>query len=64
MTGQEIYQQLCLPESIVPQVMCVFHDSPSAGHLGVSKPLEKVGRRGEWHAGECRKSHREVWSMC
>ena len=41
-TGQEIYQQICLPESVVPQVLHVLHNSPSAGHLGVSKTLEKV----------------------
>ena len=31
------------------QVLCAFHDSPSANHLGVSKPLEKVRRRFYWH---------------
>ena len=45
MIGQEIYQQICLPESLVPQVLFVLHNSPSAGHLGVSKTLEKVLRR-------------------
>ena len=48
-TGQEIYQQICLPESLVPQVLYALHDSPSAGHLGVSKTLEKVRRRFYWH---------------
>ena len=48
-TGQEIYQQICLPESLVPQVLYALHDSPSAGHLGVSKTLEKVRRRFSWH---------------
>ena len=47
-TGQEIYQQICLPESLVPQVLHALHDSPSAGHLGVSKTLEKVWRRFYW----------------
>ena len=48
-TGQEIYQQICLPESFVPQVLHVLHNSPSASHIGVSKTLEKVRRRFYWH---------------
>ena len=36
----QINQQICLPESFVPQVLHVLHNSPSAGHLGVSKILE------------------------
>ena len=48
-TGEEIYQQVCLPESLVPKVLHALHDSPSAGHLGVSKTLEKVRRRFYWH---------------
>ena len=49
MTGVEIYQHICLRESLVPQVLFVRHNSPSAGHLGVSKTLEKVRRRFYWH---------------
>ena len=48
-TGQEIYHQICLPESVVSQVLCALHNDPSAGHLGVSKTLEKVRRRFYWH---------------
>ena len=48
-TGLEIYQQICLPESFVPQVLHVLHNNPSAGYLGVSKTLEKVRRRFYWH---------------
>ena len=48
-TGQAAYQQICLPDSFVPQVLHVLHNSPSAGHLGVSKTLEKVQRRFYWH---------------
>ena len=33
-TGQEIYQQLCLPEILAPQVLCALHNDPSAGTLG------------------------------
>ena len=48
-TGEEIYQQVCLPDSLVPKVLHALRDSPSAGHLGVSKTLEKVRRRFYWH---------------
>ena len=49
LTGQEIYHQICLPESIVSQVLHALHNDPSSGHLGVSKTLEKVRRRSFWH---------------
>ena len=49
LTGQEIYHQICLPESIVSQVLRALHNDPSSGHLGVSKTLEKVRRRFYWH---------------
>jgi len=48
-TGREIYQQLCLPESVAPQVLCALYNDSSAGHLGVTKTLEKVRRRFYWH---------------
>ena len=48
-TGQEIYHQICLPESIVSQALCALHNDPSSGHLGISKTLEKVRRRFYWH---------------
>ena len=48
-TGQEIYHQICLPESIVLQALCALHNDPSSGHLGGSKTLEKVRRRFYWH---------------
>ena len=31
------------------QVLCALHNDPSAGHLGVSKTLEKVQRKFYWH---------------
>ena len=33
----------------MPQVLHVLHNSPSAGHIGVSKTLKKVRRRFYWH---------------
>ena len=41
----------------MPQVLCTLNDDPSAGHLGVSKTLEK--ERGGFigkHAGGFRES--------
>lgn len=48
-TGQETHQQLCLPESLVPKVLYALHDAPSAGHLGVTKTIERVRKRFFWH---------------
>ena len=73
-SGQETSQQLCLPESLVPQVLSALHDSPSAGHLGVAKTLARVRRRFYWHGmredvenhirrcGPCAMT--KVWSLC
>eukprot|EP00731_Ephydatia_muelleri_P003311 Em0001g3311a len=40
--------QLVIPPSLVPTVLAELHDSPTAGHLGVGKVLEKVRRRFYW----------------
>eukprot|EP00731_Ephydatia_muelleri_P036715 Em0310g4a len=40
--------QLVIPTSLVPTVLAELHDSPTAGHLGVGKVLEKVRRRFYW----------------
>ena len=40
--------QLVIPPSMVPTVLAELHDSPTAGHLGVGKVLEKVRRRFYW----------------
>ena len=47
-TGHETHQQLCLPRKLGPQVLCALHDNPSAGHLGVTKTLERVRKRFHW----------------
>ena len=41
-------QQLCLPRKLAPQVLCALHDNPSAGHLGVTKTLERVQKHFHW----------------
>ena len=38
-----------LAQGVVSQVLCPLHNDPSAGHLGISKTLEKVQRRFYWH---------------
>ena len=38
-----------LAQGVVSQVLCALHNHPSAGHLGISKTLEKVQRRFYWH---------------
>ena len=40
--------QLVIPPSLVPTVLAELHDSPTAGHLGVGKVLEKVRCRFYW----------------
>ena len=41
-TGQEIYQQICLSESLLSHVLYALHNSPSSGHLDVSKGAEEI----------------------
>ena len=56
-TGQEICHQICLPESIVSQVLCALHNDPSSGHLGVSKTGESAEEiLLAWHAGRRRNA--------
>ena len=45
---RDVFHQICLRESLVPQFLCALHDHPSAGHLGVWKTQEKVRRRFYW----------------
>ena len=41
--------QLVLPRSMVSEVLSALHDAPSAGHLGVTKTLERVRERFYWY---------------
>ena len=45
---QDMYHQICLRASLVPQFLCALHDHPSAGHLCLWKTQEKVRRRFYW----------------
>ncbi len=40
--GQHKRLQLVLPRKLVPQILDQLHNSPTAGHLGTRKTLEKV----------------------
>ena len=43
--GRGTRLQLVLPRSLVPDILSALHDAPSAGHLGVTKTVERVRER-------------------
>lgn len=43
-----VYFQLCVPPSLTNQVLLACHDDKSAGHLGVSRTLDKIKKRYFW----------------
>ena len=45
--GSSHHQQL-LPASLVPQILKSIHSSPTGGHLGIFKTVEKVRERLYW----------------
>lgn len=47
--GQDSRLQLVLPRSLMPDVLTALHDAPIAGHLGVSKTVERVRERFYWY---------------
>ena len=46
--GTQPRLQLLLPPNIVPEVLQKLHSSPTGGHLGISKTLEKARARFYW----------------
>ena len=48
--GTQPWLQLLLPPHIVPEVLQGLHSSPTDGHLGISKTLEKVVQGSFGHA--------------
>lgn len=46
--GRDSHLQLVVPRAKVKEVLRVFHDGTSGGHLGVKKTLEKVKERFYW----------------
>ena len=40
--GMNAKLQVVLPQHLIPDVMSQLHDSPTGGHLGVAKTLEKI----------------------
>lgn len=47
--GSNHYLQLVLPKKLVPRVLDMLHNQPTAGHLGVDKTTAKVRSRFYWH---------------
>ena len=43
--GSQKSTQLVLPRSLVPDALRALHDAPTAGHLGITKTLNKVRAR-------------------
>ena len=46
--GAQPRLQLILPPQVVPEVLHGLHNSPTGGHLGISKTMEKVRTRFYW----------------
>ena len=46
--GHSQHLQLVLPHELVPTVLEVLHNHPTAGHLGINKILQKVRYRIYW----------------
>ena len=46
--GRHQHLQLILPQELVPTVLDALHNHPTAGHLGVTKTLQKVRSRFYW----------------
>ena len=47
--GRGTRLQLVLPRSLIPDILSALHDAPSAGHLGVTKTVERVRERFHWY---------------
>ena len=47
-TDNELYQQLCIPKKMVPQILQELHNNPSSGHLGVNRTVKRVRERFYW----------------
>ncbi len=42
------YYRLCLPHNMVHQVMLACHDDMTAGHMGITRTLDKIQKRYHW----------------
>ena len=47
-TKLDVIQQVALPQNILPKLMHEFHDSPLAGHIGITKTYNKIRERYWW----------------
>ena len=48
-TGDSSELQIILPGSLSSEILAEFHDSPSGGHLGITKTLSKIRLRLFWY---------------
>ena len=48
-SGNELYQQLCLPRKLVAKVLKELHDTPTSGHMGISRTVKRARERFYWH---------------
>lgn len=44
----QLYLRLCIPPSLIDQFLLACHDDVTAGHLGVTKTLDKIEKRFYW----------------
>lgn len=46
--GDEEEAMLVVPKEMVPKILHEYHDSPTAGHYGVEKTIQKISSRYYW----------------
>lgn len=44
----DAYYHLCLPHSMIKQVMLACHDDVTAGHMGITRTLDQIQKRYHW----------------
>ncbi len=44
----DVYFRLCIPPSLVKEILTSCHEATTAGHLGVHRTLDKIRRRYYW----------------
>jgi len=54
--------QLVVPQKCVKQVLEEAHDTPSGGHFGINRTLEKIRRRFYW--ATCKKDVEDWCKSC
>ncbi|KAI9549855.1 pol polyprotein [Daphnia sinensis] len=44
----QVFHRLCIPQVLIEQVLLACHDDITAGHLGISRTLDKIHKRYFW----------------